>query len=176
FRRAVAYGMKACMRKGSTVTAIAWLCVIVVSAAAAWGCADRHAPPAATKTYDAGRPSVEPKSASAEIDELVRANLDYELVEQPITATWLGVHAGDDRIDDVRPEAQARLAARLRLLLERVRAIDDRHLDATRAFDQLLLEHRADTALFELIELRPLEKNPMVYCDLAQSAIFELIS
>src|SRR5438874_4579269 len=140
--------MKACMRKGSTVVAaMAWLCVaavivpLVVSSA---GCADRRAPPAATKNLDAARPPALPKSASAEIDELVRANLDAELVEQPITATWLGVHAGDVRIDDVRPEAQARLAARLRLVLERVRAIDDRSLDATRAFDQLLLEHRAD--------------------------------
>src|ERR1700704_4087291 len=117
--------MKACMRKGSTVAAIAWLCVIVVFVVVGGGCSDRRAAPPATKSYDAARPSAVPKSASDEIDELVRANLDAELIEQPITATWLGVHAWDDRIDDVRPEAQARLAARLRLVLERVRAIDD---------------------------------------------------
>ena len=46
------------------------------------------------------------KSPNDEVDELVRENLDAELVEQPITATWLGVHAWDGEIDDVRPEAQ----------------------------------------------------------------------
>src|SRR5262249_54726879 len=65
---------------------------------------------------------------------------------------------------------------RLRVLLERLRAIDDKQLDAAHAFDKLLLEHHADHQLYTLTELRPLEKNPMVYCDLAQSAIYELIS
>jgi uncharacterized protein (DUF885 family) len=117
-----------------------------------------------------------PKSPNAAVDELVRENLDAELVEQPITATWLGVHAWDDRIDDVRPEAQAHQALRLRTLLDRLRAIDEKQLDATRAFDRLLLEHHADHQLYTLTELRPLEKNPLVYCDLAQSAIYELLT
>ncbi|MDB4965264.1 MAG: hypothetical protein JWN44_953 [Myxococcales bacterium] len=156
------------MRKGCTALAIAWLFAI--------GCTDRRAATETAPPHDLARGAAAPKSASAEIDELVRASLDAELLEQPIAATWLGVHAWDDRIDDVRPEAQARQAARLRALLERVRAIDGRHLDATRAFDQALLEHRADLELFELTELRPLERNPMIYCDLAQSAIFELIA
>ncbi len=116
------------------------------------------------------------KSPNDEVDELVRENLDAELVEQPITATWLGVHAWDGEIDDVRPEAQGHEAVRLRLLLERLRAIDDKKLDSAHAFDRLLLEHHADHALYTLTELRPLERNPMLYCDLAQSAIYELIT
>ena len=106
----------------------------------------------------------------------MRENLDAELLEQPITATWLGVHAWDDRVDDVRPEAQAREATRLRALLERLRADRRQELDAAHAFDRLLLEHRADAALYTLTELRPLERNPLVYCDLAQSAIYELVT
>ncbi len=70
------------------------------------------------------------------VDELVRENLDAELLEQPIAATWLGVHAWDDRVDDVRPEAQAHEAMRLRALLDRLRAIDETQLDAARAFDR----------------------------------------
>ena len=104
-------------------------------------------PPAAgAHAAEAARPTGTtslPKSPNAAVDELVRENLDAELVEQPITATWLGVHAWDDRIDDVRPEAQARRAVRLRTLLDRLRAIDEKQLDATHAYDRLLLDHRA---------------------------------
>jgi uncharacterized protein (DUF885 family) len=94
-----------------------------------------------------------------------------------VTATWLGMHAYDFRIDDVRPEAQAKEAQRLHTLAAALESLaGDRTLDATHAFDRFLLERRVQTALFTLIELRPLERNPMVYCDLAQSAIFELVT
>ncbi len=159
------------MRKGRAVSLLVAVCAI--------GCNERA--PAATRANDAARPSAPaapkalPKPPNAAVDELVRENLDAELVERPITATWLGVHSFDDRIDDVRPEAQARRAARLRLLLERLHSVDDKGLDATHAFDRTLLEHQAEHQLYVLTELRPFERNPLVYCDLAQSAIYELV-
>lgn len=110
------------------------------------------------------------------VDELVRQDLDAELYDAPITATWLGVHAYDDRVDDVRPESQAREATRLRILLERLRTINPHELDAGHAFDQLLLQHRTEAALYTMTDLKPLERNPLVYVDLAQSAIYELIT
>ena len=166
--------MKPFMRKAR----LAALATLLAAAA----CSDRGTPaPAATvHANDAPRPYAmpagPPKSPNAAVDELVRENLDAELVEHPIAATWMGVHAWDDRIDDVRPEAQAREAIRLRALLDRVRAIDDKQLDASHAFDRMLLEHHTDLALYTLTELRPLERNPLVYCDLAQSAIYELLT
>ncbi len=163
------------MRKGWAVVA-----VVVVWALSLCACNERAASntraPTGTSAPATGATSRPPKSPDAEVDELVRENLDAELLEQPITATWLGVHAWDDQLDDVRPEAQAHTAVRLRALLDRLRAIDDKQLDATHAFDRVLLEHHADHQLYTLTELRPLERNPLVYCDLAQSAIFELIT
>ncbi|MCU1280020.1 MAG: hypothetical protein JWM53_3566 [bacterium] len=158
------------MRKGRTL--------VIVAVLSLFGCSERsasstRAPANAPSTGASSRPA---KSPNAEVDELVRENLDAELVEQPITATWLGVHAWDSNVDDVRPEAQAHTIVRLRVLLDRLRAIDDKRLDPTRAFDRLLLEHHADHELYTLIELRPLERNPLVYCDLAQSAIYELVT
>ncbi|HEX9105242.1 MAG TPA: DUF885 domain-containing protein [Polyangia bacterium] len=157
--------------------------LVVVVALLFVGCSERAAPSTAatgTRGSDAPRPPAAapgpPKAPNAIVDELVRENLDAELVEQPIAATWLGVHAWDDRIDDLRPEAQARQALRLRTLVDRLRALDDKQLDAAHAFDRLLLEHHADHQLYTLTELRPLEKNPLVYCDLAQSAIYELVT
>lgn len=151
------------MRKGRPIAVLALLAAFY---ALAWALPSGARGPSPSK----------PPSGNAAVDQLVRDNLDAELLEQPVAATWLGVHGGDDRIDDVRPEAQARLAQRLRILIDRLRAVDDKALDANRAFDRLLLERRASLALFTLTELRPLERNPMVYCDLAQSAIYELVA
>jgi uncharacterized protein (DUF885 family) len=170
--------MKRYMRKGPAALILFGLFGLFgLCAPACSDRADRGSVAAATaRGNDAARPSAPPKSPNEQVDDLVRENLDAELVEQPITATWLGVHAWDERIDNVRPEAQAQVAARLRALLERLRAIDEKRLDAAHAFDRVLLEHHADAALYMMTELRPLERNPMVYCDLAQSAIFELLT
>jgi uncharacterized protein (DUF885 family) len=115
-------------------------------------------------------------SANQRVDDLVRANLDAELAYAPATATWLGIHNFDGRLDDVRPEAQAAESARLKALLDRLAPLaDDKTLDEQHAFDRFLLERRAQLALYTLTELRPLEKNPLVYCDLVQSSIYELV-
>src|SRR5437868_4635768 len=101
--------MKAFMCKRRTFVALAFA---ALSAGLGSGCSDRKASSGSTggpaRPFDAAQrlgTADTPKAASAEIDELVRANLDAELLEQPIAATWLGVHAADDRVDDVRPEA-----------------------------------------------------------------------
>jgi uncharacterized protein (DUF885 family) len=173
--------MKRYMRKSRPLV----VCTVLVLGAFGGGCNERSASSVAatgahgnegSRVPTPGAPARPPLSPNDEVAELVRQNLDAELVERPITATWLGVHARDDQIDDVRPEAQARTAMRLQVLLERLRAIDVKQLDATHAFDRLLLEHRTDLQLYTLVELRPLERNPLVYCDLAQSAIYELIT
>lgn len=142
-------------------------------------CSERPAPPppparSPVEVGPARRPG--PRDANTRLDHLVRDNLDAELAASPVAATWLGVHAYDDRLDDVRLEAQGREAGRLKALLERLRGIDAAQLDPNRRIDRLLLEHRAEHALYELLELRPLERNPIVYVDLLQGAILELVT
>jgi uncharacterized protein (DUF885 family) len=119
-------------------------------------------------------PAELPQDAKARLDLLMKEDLDAELAYSPTLATWLGAHAWDDRIDDPRLDAQAREAARLRALRDRVRAIDPKELDPNRRIDRDLLLHRCDNALFDLTELRPLERNPVAYVDLIQSSIDEL--
>jgi uncharacterized protein (DUF885 family) len=174
--------MKRYMRKGCAVVLAVGLCVscnergpaATGPASGATG-ADR-ASNRSSRSSNSGSNSRTPLSPNAAVDELVRENLEAELGEAPITATWLGTHANDDRVDDVRPEAQGRQASRLRSLLDRLAAVDEKRLDATHQFDRLLLQHRAESALYSVTELRPLEQKPLVYCDLAQSAIFELVT
>jgi uncharacterized protein (DUF885 family) len=140
------------------------------------GC-DKTAGLFASKSPDAGaQPAVElPKDAKARLDLMVKEDLEAELAYSPTLATWLGAHAWDDRLDDVRQDAQAREVARLKTLRDRVRAIEPKELDPNRRIDRELLIHRCENALFELTDARPLERNPVTYIDLVQSSIDELI-
>ncbi len=142
------------------------------------GCSERPpaAPPAPQPTIDQKKAPELPSDANQRLDALVRQNLEAELAAAPVTATWLGAHQLDDRLDDVRLDAQGREVARLRTLIERLRAIDGAALDPQRAIDRLLLERRSEAALFELTDLRPLERDPIFYIDLAQGAVSELLA
>src|SRR5436190_19299387 len=93
------------------LTAVA-LCGLTMSA-----CGDRAVPRAAEPAQKA--PDL-PPDAKGRLDLYVRENLDAELAYSPTLATWLGMHGYDDRIDDVRTEAQAREAARCKQVLDRV--------------------------------------------------------
>jgi uncharacterized protein (DUF885 family) len=121
----------------------------------------------------------EPAEPNARLDRLLREDLDAELAASPTTATWLGVHGFDDRLDDVRADAQAREVARWRGLAERLRALTPSpatKLDAQHQIDRRLLEARAQVALFDLTELRTRERNPLTYVDLAAAGIEPLVA
>lgn len=110
------------------------------------------------------------------VDALAEELLTYELQTQPVLGTWLGSHAGDDRLDDVRLDSQAQRAARLRSFVERLRQIPDAELDAVHRFDRQLLDEKIAIELFELIELRPLERSPLFYAELVANGIDELLA
>jgi uncharacterized protein (DUF885 family) len=139
------------------------------------GCSERSA----SRRPDAGQPAAAqllPPDDKARLDLFVKQNLDAELAYSPSTATWLGAHGYDDRIDDVGPFSQAREVTRLRQLLEELRSLDDESLDPNRRIDRLLLTRRTQLSLADLTELKPLERNPVVYLDLAQGSIAELVA
>src|SRR5690242_3363506 len=149
------------MRKGPPAA------LFIVMVVALGACTDRSTPAPQQPARAGGVRRELPRDAKALLDVLERDDLDAWVQESPITATWLGARGHDDAVDDVRLDAQARTVARLRTLDERVRAIDASELDAPRALDRLLLERRTENALYDLTELRPLERNPVVYLDLA---------
>lgn len=133
-----------------------------------------HAPgvtPAPPRTPDtSGLPP------AAQLEALVRADLAAELALHPIFGTYLGEHANDDKLDDVRTEAQLREASRMRQLLEQLRALPEDELPRAGRLDRLILMRRTEAALYEASELRPLERNPIYYVDLAQTGIDSLVA
>jgi uncharacterized protein (DUF885 family) len=116
-----------------------------------------------------------PDEPNARLEVLVRANLDAELALRPTMASWLGDHGYDDKLEDVRTDAQLREASRLRVLGEQLRALPDAKLSASARLDLKLLVHRTDAALHELSEMRPLERSPLFYVDIAQAGVDSLV-
>src|SRR5262249_23316373 len=126
------------------------------------------------KAEDAG--ASRPRDPNALLDALVRENLDAELAFSPTTATWLGVHAYDDRLDDVRLEpALVQENLRLLALVERLERIDDKELDPQHRIDHKLLTWRAQAGIFELRDVRAFERNPLAYVSLVAQGIYELL-
>ena len=116
------------------------------------------------------------QTPDALVEALVRANLDAELALKPTLASWLGDHGYDDKLDDVRTDAQLHEATRLRQLADQLRAIPEAPLAAPARLDRRLLLRRTEAALHELSELRPLERNPLFYVDIAQVGVESLVA
>ncbi len=124
---------------------------------------------------------------------LVLEELDAELQFSPILATWLGDHASDERLDDVRVDAIWREVARLGSMQERVARFgeglrpplpakldlssiaDGPEKDGQR-LDTLLLLARIESQRFEREELRPHERSPLFYAELVAWGLDELVT
>ena len=71
----------------------------------------------------------ESNDPSAELHELFAEEWALSLKEDPISATFSGVHDYDDRLTDISPAANRKSADARRRFLERLRAIDPDRLD-----------------------------------------------
>ena len=124
---------------------------------------------------------------------LVLEELDAELQFSPTQATWLGDHASDERLDDVRVDAVWREVARLSSMQERVQrfaeglhpplplkldlsSIPDGPEKDGQRLDTLLLLARIETQRFEREELRPHERSPLFYAELVAWGLDELVT
>ncbi len=173
--------MNANVRKPVAITTAA-LTVLLLGAAA---CRTRSDPSSNTSSSAGGVDGASAVSAPdalakadhplSTVDALVKANLDAELVLHPTLATWLGAHDYDDKLDDVHTDAQLREATRLRLLADQLRAIGEEGLSRATRLDRKLLLRRTEASLHELSELRPLERSPAFYVDIAQAGVDSLI-
>lgn len=85
-----------------------------------------------------------------ELTNLADRYWDSVLAAAPSTATLLGDHRFDDRIEDRSPEAEQRLLATLRELRDQVVGLDAEKLDGTDRVTRGLLRTELDTAIDNL--------------------------
>jgi uncharacterized protein (DUF885 family) len=87
--------------------------------------------------------------------------VDHYFEGRPTMAVSLGRHEYDGRLPDLSAGGTARWAATAKRLLHRLEEIPESELPAPRGLDRNLLRLLLEGALFDLEEVRELDRNPM---------------
>ncbi len=93
----------------------------------------------------------------------------------PVTATFMGIHEYDHRLDDITPEAHEADLAAMRSDLDCLRAIPAAELSDLERTDQRILTSTLETLIRRLEELRPLNRVPQEVFDIALAGPFLLL-
>jgi uncharacterized protein (DUF885 family) len=142
---------------------------VAVAAAATllWGCVTTPPPPA---------PPPAPNASDDAFETVAVRYLTDMLALAPVTATQLGEHAFDDRLDDMSPAGRAQRADLARRLLAELSSIDAAQLSRAHQVDAQLLRHDLQYTLWQIEQLQEWRWNPLVYTDLAGSSIYQLLA
>jgi uncharacterized protein (DUF885 family) len=132
--------------------------VIGLAAVLSFACtASVHA--AATDTYSA----------------IVKDYFDSEWQASPTSATSVGLHDWDGKLDDVSAAAHARNQARLTQILSRLKAVDARTLAPTDRDDRDILMAQIGGQLLNEQTVQGWRHNPSTYVDLMTGGVYALI-
>ena len=108
--------------------------------------------------------------------QLAARYLDEVPERSPVTATALGDHRADDRLDDVDAAARERLRRTLLDYREVMSDIDRNALSRASQVDAAILDNAIESALFELDTFEEWAWNPLYYVRLSGNAIYGLLS
>jgi len=109
-------------------------------------------------------------------EELGRRYVDEVTALSPVSATMLGDHRYDDRLDEVSDEARQRRVEFNRRYLAELEQIPRDELSRANQIDAALLEHRLRAGLWHIEELREWSWNPLQYTGLAGGAVYGLLA
>ncbi|CAN5218001.1 DUF885 domain-containing protein [soil metagenome] len=115
-------------------------------------------------------------TADADFETLGQEFVDEWPAFSPVNATRLGDHRFDEQLDDISPSAMKRRIKFLRGLRDRLGEIDRDELAVANKVDAELLANELDYQLWQLETLRDWTWNPLVFTDLAGSAIYNLLA
>lgn len=131
---------------------------------------------AACPRRDVTAPAAADGGAAADpLQAIAAEQLQAELQLSPTTATWLGDHRYDDRLDELRDVALRAEVARLRAVAERLRRLQEAGTPPVDPVDVQLLLGRVRAQLIELSDLRPGERSPLHYLNVIAFGIDELL-
>lgn len=109
-------------------------------------------------------------------DELGKRYVNQFPELSPVAATLLGDHRFDGRLDEISPAARARSAGFNRQFLAELKKIPAGKLSRAHQVDHALLEHSLRGDLWRLEHLEEWAWNPLVYTELAGSAVYGLMA
>ena len=118
----------------------------------------------------------ESTAPDARFEQLAARYVDEVTAYSPVGATHLGDHRHDAAIDDVSPEARQEKAAFCRAVLDDLAAIPRQRLSRANQIDAAMLEHRLQSEIWHIEELREWSWNPMGCTGMAGNAIYGLLA
>ena len=115
-------------------------------------------------------------SEDQRFEALAKRYLDESPALYPVSATRLGDHRFDDRLDQISEQARQRQAVFARKYLAELAGIRREELSPANQVDWELLEHELSSTLFDLEVLREWEWNPLSYTQLAGNAVYGMMA
>lgn len=135
------------------------------------GCAaNAPAPPAP-------EPAPPPPPTPDEQFEAIASQYLREFPElSPVTATGLGDHRFDDRLDDVSAEGWEARAAFADAYLSKLAPLDVARLSRSNQVDLLLLRHKLEYERWSIRTLAAWRWNPLIYTSIAGDSLYSLLA
>ena len=132
------------------------------------------------------QPSASPAGATPEVQIQQDHNAQFAALSElalrqwmqhsPISATQIGEHRYDNRIDDVSAQGIAAGIEQTRALLAALEAIDTQQLSRDNQVDAAILRNQLEGDLFRATTLADWQWDPQFYSGLAGSAIYGLMA
>ena len=115
-------------------------------------------------------------SAGAQFRALAHDFFYTSFQMSPVSATQVGLHTYDTRLDDMSASAVGRQVAFAKQYLAKFEAIDPKSLDADDALDRTLILNTIKDGLLSAETLADWKHKPDMYTGLASGSVFVLIS
>src|SRR5258708_4913567 len=113
----------------------------------------------------------------AKLTAFFKAYLDEEMKQSPFTATRLGVHDYDDRLDDLSaPAIEAGRARTKAALADLPKKVDYKKLSRSGQIDFEILQHDLTRSVWLADNFKPFENDPLVYNEYLSDSIYLLLT
>ena len=119
---------------------------------------------------------VGPTPSDTAFEALSTRYLDEMVAFSPVTATQLGDHRFDSRLDDVSPATRTQTAATAKNFLDELSKIDSKKLSRAHQVDALLLKRDLQYTTWQIDELQEWKWNPLLYTNIAGSSVYSVMS
>ena len=121
-----------------------------------------------------GEPASSP--ADQKFARLAERYVDQFPALSPVSATLVGDHRFDGKLDEVSPQARSRSVTFYREFLRQVEGIEIADLSRPNQIDSSMLQHHLRSRLWHLEVLESWAWNPLTYTELSGSAIYGLMA
>lgn len=136
----------------------------------------QRAAPAAADAAATPAPAAAQTQADAAFDVLATRYLDEGLALSPVSATQIGDHRHDDRIDDLSSQGRARITDWNKAMLAELGKLDLQALSREKQVDALILRNQLEGNVWDMDTFQSWAWDPQVYSGLAGGAIYNLMA